>query len=476
MEQSKIGGTMKKSIRARLVGNFMIVIIITVLILEFFLISAIRKYYYKNVEDIVTDQIEYSGELYSRYFSSSSLEDIITDDVDVFFQQTNAEVQILDLEGNILMDSIGVTETNIDEALDFQKALKGEKGAWIGNVDYDDSNVMAISYPLRSDGNIIGILRFITSMRETNKAIRHISYTLIFIGLIAVFIAGVVAVTLANSIIKPVEEVTKVAEKMADGDLNERSQKSYDDEIGKLSDTLNYMAEELIKKDQLKNDFISSVSHELRTPLTSIKGWAITLKSEDLGGNPVLKDGLKIIENESDRLSSMVEELLDFSKFASGRITLNKSCVDIKEVISYVGSQFKPRASERNIEFNIYFENKLSNIEMDENRIKQVLVNLLDNAMKFTQDGGKISLVAKQEKRFIVISIEDNGCGIPEEDLPYVKEKFYKGKSSKSKNGLGLSICDEIVALHEGLLGIQSKVDVGTIVYVYLPIKEEIKE
>lgn len=467
---------MKKSIRARLVGNFMIVIIITVLILEFFLISAVKKYYYKNIEDIVTNQIEYSGEFYSRYFSSSSLEDIIIDDVDVFFQQTNAEVQILDLKGNILMDSIGVIEINIDEALDFQKALKGEKGAWIGNVDYDDSNVMAISYPLRSDGNIIGILRFITSMRETNKTIRDISYTLIFIGLVAVFIAGVVAVTLANSIIKPVEEVTKVAEKMADGDLNVRSQKSYDDEIGKLSDTLNYMAEELIKKDQLKNDFISSVSHELRTPLTSIKGWAITLKSEDLEGNPVLKDGLDIIENESDRLSSMVEELLDFSKFASGRITLNKSCVDIKEVISYVGNQFKPRASERNIEFNIYCENKLPNIEIDENRIKQVLVNLLDNAMKFTQDEGNIFLVAKLEKEFIVISIEDNGCGIPEEDLPYVKEKFYKGKSSKSKNGLGLSICDEIVALHEGLLEIQSKVDVGTVVYVYLPIKEEIKE
>ncbi|MEG2539169.1 MAG: histidine kinase dimerization/phospho-acceptor domain-containing protein, partial [Clostridium sp.] len=127
---------------------------------------------------------------------------------------------------------------------------------------------------------------------------------------------------LTKTITGPLNEVTKVASIMAKGDFKVKSKKYYEDEIGKLSDTLNFLSDEIIKKDDLKNDFISSVSHELRTPLTSIKGWAITLK-EFGSDKEMLSDGLDIIEKESDRLSGMVEELLDFSKFVSGKITLN---------------------------------------------------------------------------------------------------------------------------------------------------------
>src|SRR5690606_32008639 len=147
------------------------------------------------------------------------------------------------------------------------------------------------------------------------------------------FISGLVSIFLANSIVKPLKEVTQVAAKMANGQLKVRSNIKLKDEIGKLSDTLNYMAEELIKKEQIKNDFISSISHELRTPLTSIKGWAVTLKSEDIQENEIILDGLNIIEKESDRLTAMVEELLDFSKFVSGRIKLEKDHFEISSTI-----------------------------------------------------------------------------------------------------------------------------------------------
>src|SRR5690606_31743206 len=144
--------------------------------------------------------------------------------------------------------------------------------------------------------------------------IMNIAKILLLVGFLVVLISGIVSLFLAETIIRPLQEVTKVAEKMADGQLKVRSRKRFDDEIGKLSDTLNFMAEELIKKEQLKNDFISSISHELRTPLTSIKGWAITLNSGEVDRN-LLKDGLNIIEKESDRLSDLVEELLDFSRY-----------------------------------------------------------------------------------------------------------------------------------------------------------------
>lgn len=463
-----------KSIKTRLVGNFMLVIIITVVILELVLLNAAKQYYYKNLEDVLSNQIRLSSEFYSRYFSTSSLEDLIVDDVDVFWKQTNAQVQILDLRGKVLMDSIGVAYQNAIHTPDILKAKNGEKGTWIGNVEYDSSPVMAVSYPLISDGNIIGIMRFITSLSSTNRIIRNISLILLWIGFIVVLISGLVSIFLSNTIVKPLREVTGVAEKMADGQLKVRSQKKYDDEIGKLSDTLNYMAEELIKKEQLKNDFVSSISHELRTPLTSIKGWTITLKSEDLSDNPLLEDGLDIIEKESDRLTYMVEELLDFSRFVSGRITLNKEEMDITKVLKQITKQLTPRANLKNIKLNLCVKEELPIILGDENRIKQVFINLIDNSLKFTPKSGNILLSARMKGQYVVVSVEDCGCGISEEDLPYVKEKFYKGKNSKSNSGLGLSISDEIVKLHGGFIKIESEVNVGTKVSVFLPTKEEL--
>lgn len=463
---------MKASIKTRLVGNFMLVIIITVLILETFLVNAVKQYYYKSVEEILSNQIMFSSDFYSRYFSSTSLEDIIIDDVDVFWHQTSAQVQILDLKGKILMDSIGASPpSSIVNTSDILKAIDGEKGVWVGNVEYDSAPVMAVSYPLIVQDKTIGVLRFISSLRETNRIIKNISKVLLFVGIIVVLISGIVSLFLANTIIKPLKDVTNIAEKMADGQLKVRSEKRFDDEIGKLSETLNYMAEELIKKEELKNDFISSISHELRTPLTSIKGWAITLKSEGIGENQLLINGLDIIEKESDRLSNMVEELLDFSRFVSGRIALDKEKINITDAINQIGMQLQPKAKDKNITFTVSYEEDLPIIVADENRIKQVLINLLDNAFKFTSEGGTVTLEINKGEDNILIQVEDNGIGIEEEDIPYIKEKFYKGKNSKSHSGLGLSICDEIIKLHGGHMKIESKVNEGTRIIVYLPIE-----
>jgi signal transduction histidine kinase len=463
---------MKSSIKKRLTGNFMIVILTTVIILELFLFNAIKKYYYKSIEEILSNQVSFSAEYYTRYFSSNPLEDLVIDDVDVFWNQTSAQVQILDSDGNVLMDSIGAAHSDKSiQTTDVISALQGRLGTWIGNVDYDTEPVIAVSHPLMVEGEVVGVLRFISSLREANSIIKNIYKMLIIIGIAVIAISGIVSLFLANTIVQPLKEITEVAEKMADGQLKVRSEKRYDDEIGKLSDTLNYMAEELVRKEQLKNDFISSISHELRTPLTSIKGWAITLKSDEMRDRKLLMDGLDIIEKESDRLSNMVEDLLDFSRLLSGRITVEKDEINIAESIELISKQLQPRAEDKNIQFDVIYDPDLPKIIADANRIKQVLINLLDNAFKFTQEGGKVTLKAYPTKDSLVIEVADNGPGIPEEDIPYIKEKFYKGKNSKSTTGLGLSICDEIVKLHGGQMEIKSKLGEGTVVIVSLPLK-----
>lgn len=463
---------MKRSIKTRLVLSFMLIIIITVSILEIVLINGIRSYYYQNVEDILTNQIEFSTNFYTRYFTSSSIEDILIDDIDIFWQHTTAQVQIFSLEGDLLMDSLGVARSVDMQKSDIQDAIENGKGIWSGYINYDVDPVMAVSMPLRFQGSPIGIIRFISSLKHTNDVIGEISKFLITMGIMVVLITGLFSIFLANTIIRPLKEVTGVAERLASGQFKSRSKVEINDEIGRLSQTLNYMADEILRKEQLKNDFISSVSHELRTPLTSIKGWAITLNSEDIPDKDLLEDGLKIIEEESDRLTQMVEELLDFSRFTSGRISLEKDEFDIKNSIYKITMQLMPRAMDNGIDFKVDINEDIPFMIGDENRIKQVLINILDNAFKFTDNGGEVILNAFVTNTNLNIEIIDNGIGIPIEDMPNVTEKFYKGKNSKSHSGIGLSISDEIVKLHNGTLSIESEEGKGTKVVVKLPLKE----
>ena len=462
-------GTAPKSIKVRLVSSFLIVIFISVTAFEALLIYFTKYYFYNNVESVLTNQIKVASDFYSRYFSNVPLEANILDNVDVFWKQTTAQVQIVDTAGKILMDSVGASNKELLVSSDYQDALKGKKGIWVGRLQNSQDKVMIISYPLFSNDRVTGVLRFISSLKEIDNTIFNICLVFISIGLMVILVSVAISLFLSNSIVQPLKEVTKAAHLMAGGDLKIRVKKHRNDEIGSLSDTLNYMAEEVEKRDAIKNEFISLVSHELRTPLTSIKGWAITLNNSDSYDKAIFHDGLSIIEKESDRLSGMVEELLDFSSFVSGKVVVRKEAINICEVIQYIEKYMKPKAIREGIEFQAIYST-LPVIEADRDRIKQILINLLDNAFRFTPREGKVTLEAYADTNAVILMVQDNGIGINEEDLPRIKEKFYTGKSSKSKTGLGLSICEEIVKMHQGTIEIESKLGRGTIVKVGLPL------
>ncbi|KLU64742.1 alkaline phosphatase synthesis sensor protein PhoR [Desulfosporosinus acididurans] len=456
-----------RGIRARLTANFMIVIIITVTILELLLIYTVRRNYYGSLEGSLTNQIKISADLYAKYFSDTSLKENVLYNVDAFWNQSNAEVEIVDKDGNIVMDSQGTIPSEKAAYNDIKDALMGKTGKWIGTLS--GQKVMAVAYPLKAKDQIVGALRFISSLSAVDEDIQNTAVIFIAIGVVVVVIVGLISIFLANTIIVPLQEVTEAAQEMAAGNFQARSKKTHQDEIGKLSDTLNYMADEIVKKEQLKNDFISSVSHELRTPLTSIMGWAITLQNEQFQHKDMLNDGLGIIAKESERLTHMVEELLDFSKFISGRIKLQNGEINLGNLMEYIHKQLTPRAVRENVNFSLQYPRNLPLIMSDADRLKQLFINILDNAFNFTSPGGSITFQAKIQEEVIMIIISDNGCGIRADELPMVKEKFYKGKSSCSKNGIGLSICEEIVNLIGGRLEINSVLDQGTDVVIILP-------
>ena len=462
-----------RTIKSRLVKSFSIVIFITILVLDILLITFVRKYYYDNMNDLLKNQLQITTNFYKKYFNLYSLEENIYDSLDSFWEQTDAQIQIYDNTGSMLMDSIGVVEDNV-KYMDVQKSLQGEKNnRWIGNVSYYDYKVMALSTPIESDGKVIGVMRLVVSLEAVDKGISNIIVFFLIISITVLIFSILVSTILAKNIVVPIKKLTIVAEEMAGGDLGVRSDTNSKDEIGKLAKTLDYMAEEIQKREQLKNDFISSISHELRTPLTAIKGWVITLDDSQTDKD-TLKMGLNIIEKETDRLVNMVEELLDFSRLSSGKMTLNKKEVSIKAISDYIDVYMSARARRENKRLNINLDSENKKIYVDIDRIKQVLINLLDNAFKFTEAEGTISISFSSVEGSLKIIVQDDGCGISEEDLPRVKEKFYKGKNAKSKNGIGLSICDEIVKLHDGEIFIESEEGKGTLVTVILPvIKEE---
>lgn len=462
-----------RTIKSRLVKSFSIVIFITILVLDILLITFVRKYYYDNMNDLLKNQLQVTTNFYKKYFNLYSLEENIYDSLDSFWEQTDAQIQIYDNTGSMLMDSIGVVEDNV-KYIDVQKSLQGEKNnRWIGNVSYYDYKVMALSTPIESDGKVIGVMRLVVSLEAVDKGISNIIVFFLIISITVLIFSILVSTILAKNIVVPIKKLTIVAEEMAGGDLGVRSDTNSRDEIGKLAKTLDYMAEEIQKREQLKNEFISSISHELRTPLTAIKGWVITLDDSQTDKD-TLKMGLNIIEKETDRLVNMVEELLDFSILSSGKMTLNKKEVSIKAISDYIDVYMSARARRENKRLNINLDSENKKIYVDIDRIKQVLINLLDNAFKFTEAEGTISISFTAVEGSLKIVVQDDGSGITKEDLPRVKEKFYKGKNAKSKNGIGLSICDEIVKLHNGEIFIESEEGKGTSVTVILPvIKEE---
>ncbi|MGO1579980.1 MAG: ATP-binding protein [Peptoniphilaceae bacterium] len=469
---------MNKSLGNRLVRSFLTIIIFTVVVINFFLIIGFKQFYYSNVENELKSRLLVSIDSFNKFYADKSLEKIVLEDTDLIWAHSNSEVQLLDKDGYVLLDTIGALPTDPINTEDVLSAkTTGDIKSYVGKNIYTNSSNMSITGPLKSkEGNVIGYIRFISSLENINKDIIKTSSIIIFFGVVVVLITAIMSIIIATTIVKPIKELTKVAEKMADGQYKVRSNLDSEDELGQLSNTLNTMAEEILKKEQIKNDFISSISHELRTPLTSIKGWAVVLKTAKEDEKKLIEDGLTIIENESDRLAKMVEELLDFSRFISGRIQLEKDKFNIADTCGDVAKQMKPRAISNKVDFITEVEDVKAIIIGDENRIRQLLINLLDNAIKFTMESGWVKLKSYISDNNYIILVSDNGLGISKSDLNHVKEKFYKGKHSKSHSGIGLSISDEITRLHGGKLEIFSEKNIGTTVKVTIPISEEVKE
>ncbi len=458
-----------QSIRKQLVGNYVAVALFTVLLLESMLVVVLTQYYLGGVERTLFSHAETAANFFNRYADQGDIykkSNYIFENLD---SEEAALVEVLDLNGRVIVDSTGAVSDEVVNTGDFIQALRGRTESWTGRSELDEP-IIAVSAPIYDDNVVVGVLRYVSSLSPAYRVItRYIAATALFCAAV-VAMAYILGRLMARRILMPIQELVRVTNEVTQGNYKVTAIKYQNDEIGRLADAVNLMTREITRSEQAKNEFISSISHELRTPLTSIKGWVETLQETE-DDPELLQEGFAIIRSETDRLIILVNDLLDFSKLAAHRLTLNKEVFAVERLLADVHRQFAVRCRKERIRMTVYTDKQEGWLYADYNRLKQVFINVVDNAMKFTagRPRAEIKISSQVLDDQIVMIVEDNGSGISPEELERVKEKFYKGSSNKSGTGLGLSIASEIMELHGGKMLIDSVYGQGTKVVLCMP-------
>ena len=438
--------------------------------------AVFATYYYSNMQADLYAKAESTNDFFADHLNQNYNQfyrSCITY-ANTFEDKDHLELQFINADGTLVASSYGAWTEQSPATPEVREAMTVRATRpFVGNDPITGEHIMAVSSPMiYSNGEVIGVLRYVTSLRKADIQIGKVA-ALSILALIALLAVVLLSSNYyIRSILIPVAEITEKAKRIANGSYGVQIQTHYDDEIGELAKTINEMSIQISHNEKTQTEFISSLSHELRTPLTAITGWSETiLGNEDL--DLQTRRGMKIIRQEAKRLTEMVVELLDFTKIQDGRMTLDVSVSDIRAAFEDTVYMYGSRLSQDGITLE-YLDNDedIPEIPCDPERMRQVFLNILDNAAKHGGSGKVIKTAIHRDGDDVVMYIRDFGPGIPEDEIPLVKHKFYRGSSSVRGTGIGLAVCDEIVALHNGELIIENADGGGTLVTIRIPISQ----
>ena len=464
----------RHSIATRWMVNTLLVVAILLIVANVCVYYFTRQYYYGSAESYVVSEANAAQMVLTRLYEdmavnySSEVREMIVN----FDKKDRMELMSINKNGQVSLSSSGFSPDTTYYMPDYEAALESEDKTGVFLGFNNGENILAVTKIIEKPSSNYQALRFVTSLSLIDAQLAGIMFVCVMISIFVILVVVMTGLYFVKSICVPLVQISATAKKLATGDFSERIPVKTNDEIGQLSTSFNEMANELENSEQIKNDFISSVSHELRTPLTAIKGWAETLQS---GYEPeTFNKGMKVISGETNRLEQMVEELLDFSRIQSGRFTLQMQTIDVIAELEDALLLYIDRAKKENITLTYNEPQFMCAVVGDKSRLRQVFINVIDNAFKYTE-AGNIEVLAEKNDSSVVISVADTGCGIAPEDLPKVKQKFYKANRTKRGSGIGLAVADEIIGMHGGMMEIESTLGVGTTVTIVLPlaVKEE---
>jgi len=463
--------------RRWLINNVSLLILLVVLCVVTFSVS-LGIYHYSNVRVGLEEKAKTTTDFFGNYINQSYNEyyQSCIKFAQTFEEKNTLELQFIGTNGKIVASSFGQWAGEAPQTSDIAEAIANQEiTPFRGRNPLTGERILSVSSPMvYVNGEVIGVLRYVTSLRNVDR--------MVWMGVGAAVLLGVFFIAFVlysssffiRSIVEPVAEITATARRIADGSYGIRIQRQFDDEIGALADTINEMSVTISQTEKMQTEFISSVSHELRTPLTAITGWGETLLSAETMDPEETRRGMGIILRETRRLTGMVEELLEFTRMQDGRFTLTIETSDIlsefEDTVFMYGSRLKQEGIQ--LEY-LDSDDIIPEIPCDVSRMRQVFLNILDNAAKHGGEGKKITASIHLEHPYVVVRIRDFGPGIPEEELPHVKLKFYKGSSKARGSGIGLAVCEEIIVKHGGELKLENAEGGGTLVTISLPVGEE---
>ena len=465
-----------RGLRKRWIVNTILPVLVLLVLLVTLVSAGVSTYYYGSMEDGLVKQVEAMSNAFNDYFMNSYSEynQMATTQVDTYEEKDRIELQFIGSTGRIQMSTSGLTAGTSPGTSDITSAIANQEiRPYQGRDPETGEKILAVSAPLLFNGRVAGVMRLVTSLKLVDRQIVLVVFIIMAVGVICMALVLISSLLFINNVVEPVAVVTEAAKRISAGSYGFQIENKYTDELGELVDNINDMSLKIGQNEKMKSEFISSVSHELRTPLTAINGWGETIL-EDPNDDPAqMRRGIRIILNEARRLSTMVEELLEFSKMEDGRFTLHMEQVDLQaefeDAIFTYGELFRQEGIKLNYECG---DEDLPPIPGDSERLKQVFCNVLDNAAKHGGAGKRIDTSISREGEFEVVRVRDYGPGIPEAELPFIKQKFYKGSSKARGSGIGLAVCDEIIGLHNGIFTIGNADGGGAVVTICLPMKE----
>ena len=470
---------MRSGITNRWLRGSLFLTVLLVLLVESMFVYNFGRSYYNSVQQTmmrrfssINGQLKmYTGDTAQKTAANRSV--ALRRMVEQFADKDKYEFMLLDGYGGVIASSSGTGADGIVVQDDFNKAQDAPDG--VGVAIYRTASgetVMAVCSLVPYAAEDVAAMRLITSLTLVQAQLKSV----FIISLIVV--AAILGFTVASGlyfvrgIVVPLGQVERIAASIARGELDVRLPVTGDerDEVDRLRGTINQMAEGLEETEKMKNEFISSVSHELRTPLTSIRGWVETLRTLDDPTDENYRKGLEIINNETARLYNMVEELLDFSRLQNGRLKMECHPLDLVAELTDAVLFCEARIQREGLLLAYAEPEEMIPVYADPDRLRQVFINILDNAIKYSAPGGRITVKIWQGEYKAFIEIIDQGRGIPPEDLENVKTKFYKGSNSVRGSGIGLALVDSIMTALDGTMDLKSTLGRGTVVTLGLPI------
>ncbi len=405
------------------------------------------------------------GEVDLSYLADASLQ---------LSSELDTHIRILDAQGVVRADSHGA-EVGADLRADLLVA-RALAGRYASHTDRSGREpIMKVALPVLIEGRLVGVAYLSQPLRDAQAVLHALRLRWLLSTFIALLLSGVVGLLLSQAIARPVHRLTGAAGAVAAGNLDVQVPVGTHDDLGRLSRTFNDMIARLRTARQAQTDFVANVSHELRTPLTAIKGTVETLRAGAVDDPEVRDHFLETVEVETDRLIRLVNDLLTLSRADSEALNLHREPLDLVKLARATARKLAPQAGARNLSLQVEAGPTPPLALADPDRVEQVLVNLLDNALKYSRPGGTVTVrVGSGPEGTAQVQVQDQGIGIPAAELPRIGGRFYRADRARSRteggSGLGLAIAQALVKAHGGRLWLESEEGRGTVVTFVLPV------